>query len=222
MELQEYLNTAFPGLILKPSLYDQWDISLHFEFAQGIYQLKDDGTLHLDMFNLVYSQALAIFNCLFSEQDEIFFVTSVYHHKDFKGRTKPLKVYRRSIINNKLKFDIRHRTLPFVFDDEEDADEYYTSQFYLKCKTSDIRYPMLIKAACNEDFPLKPKFGGRNGSYYPDVFFINASKDLIFFIYDDRGCEVIANNKETIRPIYNQYRDWLGENDKEKSERLFC
>ena len=46
-------------------------------------------------------------------------------------------------------------------------------------------------------------------------------KKYHFFIYDDRGCEVIANNKETIRPLYNQYKNWLGEYDKEKIELLF-
>lgn len=180
MELKEYLNTTFPGLILKPSLYNQWDIGLHFEFAQEMYQFNDDNTLNLDMFNRVYNQALAIFDYLFSDQDEIFLVTNVYHLKCLKDRTNPIKVYQCSIKNKNLKFNIRQTTLPFVFDDEEDADEFYTSQFFLKCNNSDIRYLSLIKAACNEDFPLKPKFGRRNGSYYPDVFFINASKNIIF------------------------------------------
>ena len=37
MDLDEYLNTFFPGLILKPSLYHQWDIGLHFELGEDIY-----------------------------------------------------------------------------------------------------------------------------------------------------------------------------------------
>ncbi|HEK9102588.1 DUF3885 domain-containing protein [Bacillus pfraonensis] len=42
-----------------------------------------------------------------------------------------------------------------------------------------------------------------------DVFFINVTKDIIMFIYDDRGCEVIAKNKEMIRDLYIKYREWI-------------
>ena len=66
-----------------------------------------------------------------------------------------------------------------------------------------------------KDFPLKPKFGGEY-AYYPDVFFINSSKNIIFFIYDDRGCEVIASDLETIQPLYEKYREWIPEYDQEK------
>ena len=219
MELKEYLDTTFPGLILKPSLYNQWKIGLHFELGRDVYQFKDDGRLNLEMFNMVYSQSLSLFNNLFSEQDEIFLVTNVYHRK-CNNRTNKIKVYGGYLKNKALKYNLRQETLPFPFDDKE-ANEYFTSQFHLKFRKSDIKYPSLIKATCNEDFPLKPKFGGENGSYYPDVFFINTSKNIIFFIYDDRGCEVIANNKETIRPLFKQYNDWLDEYNREEIEQLF-
>ncbi|WP_430623552.1 DUF3885 domain-containing protein [Lysinibacillus fusiformis] len=81
------------------------------------------------------------------------------------------------------------------------------SQFSLKCHKQDIHYVSLIKAACNEDFRLKPKFG--TGYNYPDVFFINLTKNVIFFIYDDRGCEVIATNKETIKSLDLKFRNWI-------------
>ena len=41
---------------------------------------------------------------------------------------------------------------------------------------------------------------------YPDVFLINATKDIVMFMYDDRGCEVIAKNKEIIRDLYKKYK----------------
>ena len=44
---------------------------------------------------------------------------------------------------------------------------------------------------------------------YPDVFLINAKKDIVMFMYDDRGCEVIAKNKEIIRDSYKKYKEWI-------------
>ena len=193
---------------MAPSLYHQWDIGIHFELGAGIYQFKEDGSLNLEMFDYVYSQALSIFNELFSDMDEIFLVTNVYRQRSEEMKKKRIKVYDRYIKNKGLKFHIRHETLHRVFDTEE-ADDTYTSRFSLKCCKQDIHYSLLIKAACNEDFPLKPKYGP--GSNYPDVFFINITKNVIFFIYDDRGCEVIAANKETIYPLYKKYGDWIDE-----------
>ncbi len=178
MELREYLITTFPGLILKPSLYNQWDIGIHFELGEGIYQFKDD-KLNLKRFDRVYSQALSIYNALFLDQDEIFLITNINQHKAYKNRRNRIKVYNRYMKNKDLKFHLKQKTFPYVLDDE--ADEYYTSQFFLKCRKPDFRYLLLIKAVCNEDFPLKPKLGGEYDSYYPDVFFINTTKNLIFF-----------------------------------------
>ncbi|WP_036132594.1 DUF3885 domain-containing protein [Lysinibacillus sphaericus] len=218
MDLDQYLNNAFPGLTLAPSLYHQWDIGIHFELGTGIYQFKDDGSLNLEMFDCVYNQALSIFNELFSDLDEIFLVTNVYQHRSDEIKKKRIKVYNRFLKNKNLKLHLRQETLPYVFDDEE-ADDYYTSRFSLKCCKHDFKYPLLIKAACNEDFPLKPKFGPV--SNYPDVFFINITKNVIFFIYDDRGCEVIATNNETIYPLYEKYGDWIDEYSREEIVKRF-
>ena len=208
MELNDYLHTFFPGLILKPSLYHQWDIGLHFELGAEMYQFKE-GTdeLNLKMFERVYSQALTIFTNLFSQEDEVFLVTNVYKHIT-ERRNQRIKVYNRNLKNKDLKYRIKQETLPYIFAEEEDADEYYISRYSLKCQTRDLNCKKLIKAACNEDFPLKPKFR-EDYAHYPDVFFVNITKNVIFFIYDDRGCEVIASNPEAIRPLYEKYSDWI-------------
>lgn len=38
---------------------------------------------------------------------------------------------------------------------------------------------------------------------------INATKDIVMFMYDDRGSEVIAKNKEIIRDLYKKYKEWI-------------
>lgn len=203
IDVEQYLNKTFPGLTLTPSLYQQWDIGIHVEFGAGFYQWKDNGRLNLARFHYVYHQALAIFNEIFSYSDEILLVTNVYQYKPAERKKKRIKVYNRYIKNKELKYHLKQQTLPYVLDDED----VYISRFSLKCRKQDIHYVLLIKAACNEDFRLKPKFG--TGYNYPDVFFINLTKNVIFFIYDDRGCEVIATNKETIKPLGLKFRNWI-------------
>ncbi|KLA26412.1 hypothetical protein B4077_2508 [Bacillus cereus] len=53
---------------------------------------------------------------------------------------------------------------------------------------------------------LFPRFGRKKEISYPDVFLINTTKDIIMFMYDDRGSEVITKNKETIRNLYEKYK----------------
>ncbi|MBD8014590.1 DUF3885 domain-containing protein [Planococcus wigleyi] len=221
MNLQDYLHTTFPGLVLRPSLYLQWKIGIHFELGLGIYQFEEGDKLNMHRFENAYKQTLAIFNDLFSEEDELVLVTNVYHQKNANGRTKPFKVYKNGVKNKKLTLQLKLNTLPYVFDEEEEADDYYTAQYQLKCKKHDLRYHQLIQAACNEDFPLKPKFRREKGMYYPDTFFINLTKNTIFFIYDDRGCEVIAADKETLRPLYEKYAEWLYEYNRDDMKQLF-
>ena len=219
MDLNKYLNTFFPGLVLKPSLYHQWDIGLHFELGGGVYQFKE-GTEKLDFerFKQVYRQTHCIFQEIFSEEDVVFLVTNVYK-RTTEHRIQRIKVYDRNMKNKYLKYQLKQETLPYLFD-EEDADDYYTTRYSLKCRKQDINYQLLIKAACNEDFPLKPKLGGFY-AHYPDVFFVNATKNVIFFIYDDRGCEVIASNQETIRPLYEKFGDRIDKYYKEEiNERV--
>ncbi|PRT32673.1 DUF3885 domain-containing protein [Bacillus wiedmannii] len=41
------------------------------------------------------------------------------------------------------------------------------------------------------------------------------------FIYDDRGCEVIAKNKETIRNLYEKYKGWIPDYERESIDKVF-
>ena len=79
-----------------------------------------------------------------------------------------------------------------------------------------------MKAICNQDFPsLKPRLSNQYYLYDPDVFFINVTKNVILYIYDDRGCQVIASDIETIRPIYEKYADWIDGYYREEINKRF-
>lgn len=99
---------------------------------------------------------------------------------------------------------------------------YCTYQFSLKYFAGDIKYKRLIKAANHEDLPgLYPRLGRKKEISYPDVFLINATKDIIMFMYDDRGSEVISKNKETIRNLYEKYKEWIPDYKRESIDKLF-
>ena len=51
------------------------------------------------------------------------------------------------------------------------------------------------------------------------IFIINIDKRLIFNMYDDRGLDIIAKDKETLRPLYRKFNDWILDCDREKINR---
>jgi len=216
MNLKHYLNEKFPTVDLIPSIYYQWDSGIHFSLGGDLYQFNEKDELNLVMFQLVYEQTLTIFNELFDQDDDLFLVTNLYKHKTKEKRIKKLHVYKR-FLKNKMDLNKIHvRTCPYPFE-MDDAKEYEMQQFSLKCKRKDFNVHQLLKAACNEDFPLNPRFGGYSIDY-PDVFFVNVTKDIIFFIYDDRGCEVISRDVVRLRSLYKKYFDWVEDVDRKRIE----
>ncbi|HDR7320683.1 TPA: DUF3885 domain-containing protein [Bacillus toyonensis] len=223
MQLKEYMNQTFPGVTLVPSIYSQWENHLHFDFGKDNYQIVE-GTddLNMEYFSQLYTDNKYLFEDIFLKEDVVFVVANVYRFKKENIKTpQKINIYNKYIKKRDLKFRIRQETLPFLFEDEE-ADLYCTSQFSLKCLAEDIKYELLIQAVNHEDFPdLYPRFGRKKEVSYPDVFLINATKYIVMFIYDDRGCEVIAKNKEIIRGLYEKYKEWIPVYERESIDSLF-
>lgn len=217
MKIVDYLNEKFPTVVLVPSVYYQWDIGIHFSLGEGIYQFKENGELNLEMFSTVYKQTSKIFDELFDQNDDLILVTNNYKWKKQQQTTK-LKVYQPNLRDKNILKKLQSKTYPYPFEEDEKED-YEMQQFSLQCKVSDINLEGLLKASLNEDFPpMKPRFGC-DSVYYPDVFFVNTTKDIIFFVYDDRGCEVIALTAEKLRPLYEKHYDWVDEVDRERIEK---
>lgn len=207
MNVTDYHLEKFPSLQFVPSIYHQWDIGIHFTLGEEIYQFKQNGQLNLDRFQLIYKQTSIIFHELFDDNDDIFLVTNVYKQKTREKLAKKLKIYQPFLKNKQDLYRIQVKTIPYPFEHDE-GERYEVQQFSLQCNCGDVWVHGLLKATCNEDFPLKPKFGGYV-SDYPDVFFINRTKDLIFFIYDDRGCEVVALDGGRLLPLVEKYSIWI-------------
>lgn len=217
MKASIYLQDHFPGLKLMPSLYQQWDIGIHFTLAEEIYQFDEQKQLNMDRFERVYEQAIILFKALFASDDQLLLVTNMYKKAENVKRTKKLKVYQHHLKQHEQIYQLQVETLPYPFD-VEDADQFALQQFSLRCQCHELHVGPLIKAAIHEDFPLKPRLGGYKVDY-PDVFFINLTRNIIFFIYDDRGCEVIARNVQDLRPLYENYQHLIGEMDREEINR---
>lgn len=60
-----------------------------------------------------------------------------------------------------------------------------------------------------------------SSEFNADVYFANTDDIYLFFVYDDRGADLVAQNKETIRPLFENFKSCILNYDREKIMRLF-
>ncbi len=53
------------------------------------------------------------------------------------------------------------------------------------------------------------------------VFFLNTTDHILYHLYDDRGLDVVAETKESILPLYQQFQNWLLDYDKKRMQTIF-
>ena len=49
-----------------------------------------------------------------------------------------------------------------------------------------------------------------------NVYFLNSRKDVLFHLYDDRGADVVAVDKEILRPLYESCKERILDYDRKK------
>lgn len=210
--LDKYMRELFPDLQLRPPLYYKWAFSLRFELgenydADNIYE-------NCPYLTKVYKRAVTLFESLHSSEDDIYIVVDVDDFGYGEIFQHKLNIFSKYINKKAVLARLKQHIIPYIFS-EDDADETFrTHRFFLKCKTSDVQYIPMLKAICNQDMGIRQSISYR-------TYFINANKDTIFHIYDDRGCDLLATSRDGIQKMYEEYNDWILDYDREGIDNIF-
>lgn len=209
MHAEQFLNTKFPGLTLEPPLYYSWDASIRFELGVS----EGDGSIHEnpDYLPGVYKRAVTLFNAVHSPGDEIYLIADVIRFPDSGAFNRKIHIFSKYVKKTAVLHKLQEKTIAV---NDPDGDEYTTHRFSLKCNVRDIAYIPLLKAICNQDMGIKPKI-------YHRVYFVNMSKDTIFYVYDDRGCDIAGSTPGDVRNLYETYNDWILDYDRKEIDEVF-
>ena len=182
MDLQQFLSEEFNNLDLINDSFIEHNFSVHLQLEKNLSQFKDDSDeLNELYFENVYKNAISIFEDLFQIDDDIFLVT---HIRSEIPLTRKNGIYIKYVKNPNI-YKLEYKKV-YLEDEQEQIIQYS-----LLCQREQLSYKQLIKAICNQDFrSLKPRLKDKN-TYYPEIFFINKSKNVILNIYDDRGAYFI-------------------------------
>lgn len=208
-KLYDYLNENFKGNILEPAMFYNWDIGIRFELGVPYRGIEDP-----DYFANLIERAVRIFESVFEPGDDIVLVVRSYETMEPFETLDPGDPALPICIKNNL-------LIPNIIcaKEEKDIDDEgiisgIMFQHYISCKRDEINCYGIFEAIANADFCKKP--------YTHDgVYFINVSKDIIFHMYDDRGLDVVAKNKDSLMIVYSEFNDWILDYDRKKIDGVF-
>ncbi|MEC1177802.1 DUF3885 domain-containing protein [Metasolibacillus meyeri] len=200
--MNSYLEKVFPKLHLEPGLFYKWPVGIRYELG------TDDSKVGSAAYMRgVYKRATTLFKALHDTDDDLLVVADGYS----VGRlNKKFNFFTPYIRNKNSLYKMSH----MVFQEDGDDPMVWTHRFILPCKVAEVKYVQMIQALCNIDMGINPQLPGR-------VYFINMTKNTIFHVYDDRGCDLLAPSAEIIKYMYTDFNAWILDYDREAIDSTF-
>ena len=203
--LIKYLGENFPGLFLHAPLFYRWPVGLRFDLGGRATTPQDT--------DLVVERATALYEATFAGESTSIVVAQDWPREEAGDAALP------------------HLTPLFVFADREnvglqkpngqvevvDPDEREAvphTLTWLKQPARAFRYELVFEGIANADHARPPAISSC-------VYFINPASNIIFHMYDDRGLDVIARNRDAVYSIYRHFSGWLLDYDRSRMEQTF-
>jgi hypothetical protein len=92
---------------------------------------------------------------------------------------------------------------------EEDGEQESFTLQWGELPARSFPYRSVLEGIANTDHAQTPSVSGR-------VYFLNRATAIIVHMYDDRGLDIIAANREPLMPIYRAFNDWILDSDRER------
>ena len=194
----------------KPLFYNN-AFGLRFEIGLpdiGVWENYEKGKLNNKYFDTALDRSIDIFQAAFTSTDSISIAYQIYSHSRKKIKKGNYLFKQISDIKTKKVIFTEHRDI-------------YTEDLDYKCncwrrvtisdiKTKDVNFTNILLALINTDFSV------RQPSMQGQCFFINHTKGLVLNLYDDRGMDVVALEKNKLIELYKSHSELILEYDREK------
>lgn len=190
--LDRYLNDKFLGLKLESPLFYNADVGIRFEIGDPNPLVSDEKYREQVLY-----RTTQLFKKTHSESDEIFIVLFL----SFRRKSKPYKIkfFKKGV---KSKETLKKLNCNSITISDEEDDEWVSFRYVLSCKTSDIKPAMFLFA-------------------YHRIFFVNTTRNTIFYLYDSRGLDIVSNTTAPLQELYINYNHWILDYDRESIDSIF-
>ncbi|WP_420540471.1 DUF3885 domain-containing protein (plasmid) [Paenibacillus polymyxa] len=208
-QLDGFLSSNFPGLQLKSPLFYSSAIAIRFELGGNLEeQSRVERVIH---------RVLSIFNEINQPTDDVYLTIFI---DSWDGN--PVSSFEKDVCKLFIEYafgvrieDIDKREQEFRYKDpDEDDDGTVTLRYCTKVKVKDLKVEELLGAIANREMGCEPRIIG-------DIFLVNETKKSIFYVYDNRGLDVVADNTKTLRTVYDKYNNWILDYDRSRIDKIF-
>lgn len=205
VDIDQFLNTN--NISLDPPLFYGNKFSLRFELGGDI------STDNIARVEQATERSCAIFQTISNANDSQFLIVEAIGARG--ASTDELPDFLQQFI------DIPVQDLFGVTEEElkdEDDDELSRFRYVARIDNSSLRVRNLFRAKIVAELP----FNESEPSFHQRCFLINCSTAVCFHIYDDRGLDVVAPEKELLQRAYEQHNEWLLDHDRKRMNRIFA
>jgi hypothetical protein len=205
-EVREFLRVHFNNIRLESPLFFKSPYGLRFD-------LQDREVATEEYFRESVSRAKVLFEHIFNENDNILF-----YLRDFKWKRRKLRFsnYCFRKITELSKDEIEYHTLNYGNNNSE-----MNNVGLIRVLRHRINHSDIFEAIANKDFSITPGLDQYGFLSDKKVYFINLDKQIIFHMYDDRGLDVIAGNRDALIPTYIKFKDWILDCNRDKIDETF-
>lgn len=149
-------------------------------------------------------------------------VSKIYHHFPASDLLR-IVIYPNERIYQQQLLDLNDFTnigLPLpkerVFENIIlDEEEYEQEHLYWELPSQEIDVDKLLTEI------IKSDIGGFN-ELASAVYFINTKEKVLFYLYDDRGLDVVVEKAENLKSLYDEYHAWILDYDRDEIDIVFA
>lgn len=207
--IDSFMKEHFEGNDLKKPLFYNSRIAIRFEMGAEIEEPEARAAQ-------VKQRAVALYHALNQPGDDVLVVLFVDKWMD-----EPVDALEQEVteafntyIDQGHMGPLDNKEQEYRYKDPDDSDDVMTIRYAARVKSRYLKLADLMEAIANRTLGLEPTVDG-------DIYLVNTTNRTIFHLYDDRGLDIVAADRETLRPIYEQYTAWILDYDRERIDVIF-
>jgi hypothetical protein len=203
-DLMHYLGETFPGLILNPPLFYRWPVGLRFDLG-GRATTPDE-------VDYVVKRATALFNAAFNADDMCIVVAQDWPEENrhpWLADVLPLFAFARG---NGVGLEAPDGQI--VAQDVEEPEIGPHTLTWVEQPARTFQHELVFEAIANADHARRPAISSR-------VYLINPLRNIILYMYDDRGLDLIAASKSVLCRFYRDFNAWILDYDRARIDQTF-
>lgn len=207
-ELTAYLRRNFQSDVMQAdgSLFS----GIHVRYELG-EPFRNGSTRRIQQVN---RRATAIIEDCFEPRDKILLLINDWVKPNDLSALPTGHLYE--LIDREDLSRSNRRILESSIDEEQEDEQTDRSSLQMIVSTSfgELGYKEILAGIANLE-------QGREPSIAQNVFFIAPDRDIIFHMYDDRGCIVFSDAPKKLMHLYRKYNDWLVDYWRESIDEIF-